>query len=610
MTDPANIIKLPTKRIRPINRPSGRKPMRIGGVLLKEVPYKDEWRIQATWRDPSKVKPRGKKWFKNWRAAEQFANQESKRLDVIKERSVGRFTGSDACDSYLKRCNQRVKNGSLTLDTFAAYERDVEKVIRPQFGDVALAAITSLNVEDWAIELSARFSNHTMARTMIRLNEVLDHAVNRDMLHVNPLRVKKVKLGLKYKKRADIPDRSDLEALRVYLNDPRPAHNNRLKWSCLRVLVLLGASCGLRAGEVAGLRWDSIDPVTGEIEVKESIAQKQGRKGPKTEAGYRKIPLSPRAREILEEHAVIYKEIWGKPVGSVLRSRDMDYLRPHMVTAWFTEVMNECGLVKDPNSKPNAQGNRIPKFSFHALRHWCASHWIKATGGDVQQVSKWLGHKNASMTLDIYGHCLDDPEARAKMERIPDWLNPLVPLDAPVQPRLRLSPPEEPPMEVLPPPVSAMPMPISIPDIAKPWLRSFLEMLWQGTPMSEAYRRIADQVEPHVMPTGGIRNRPAFGQNRVLAELARLKLPTPKEIVARWRDERIIQVYENDPRHPTIDIARMTGTSKSVVHRALKSRGLRVHNEGPNNLLKWREEQRLAKQGKTPPQHKKQLKLL
>ena len=416
----------PMMKSKSMTKPSGRKPMRIGAILLKELPYKDEWRIDLTWRDPARGKSgRGHQTFHNWRHAEEFAVRENARLEILKEQGAGRYTVNDAAESLRKRCEQRVKSKDKTLgkETFQRYDQLIG-LLQLEFGNKKLHAVLIREIEDYFHALSGKYAASTLRGMLMMLSMIFDHAVNRGMLNANPLRTQKVKLPGKIKKRADIPDRSDLEVLREYLNQPKPIFNKGLKWSCLKVLVLLGASCGMRAGEVAALRWDSIDRETGEIEVKESIGKLTGRKPPKSEAGYRKIPTTLRAQEILDDHAKFYKQTEGKCVGPVLKIREGgDHLDPRMVSIWFTEVMSECGLIK-PDTKR-------PKFTFHALRHWCASHWMKATGGDVHQVAKWLGHKNASMTLDIYGHCLDDPEAREKFLRIPDWLDPIIELDAP-----------------------------------------------------------------------------------------------------------------------------------------------------------------------------------
>jgi Phage integrase family len=43
----------------------------------------------------------------------------------------------------------------------------------------------------------------------------------------------------------------------------------------------------------------------------------------------------------------------------------------------------------------------------HGLRHTAASLAI-AAGADVKVVQQMLGHKSATMTLDLYGHLFDD----------------------------------------------------------------------------------------------------------------------------------------------------------------------------------------------------------
>jgi site-specific recombinase XerD len=46
---------------------------------------------------------------------------------------------------------------------------------------------------------------------------------------------------------------------------------------------------------------------------------------------------------------------------------------------------------------------KIPGFHPHELRHTAASLAI-ASGPDVKVIKQMLGHKSATMTLDLYGH--------------------------------------------------------------------------------------------------------------------------------------------------------------------------------------------------------------
>ena len=56
-------------------------------------------------------------------------------------------------------------------------------------------------------------------------------------------------------------------------------------------------------------------------------------------------------------------------------------------------------------------------MSFHSLRHTSASLMI-AAGVDILTISRRLGHRKASVTLDTHGHLIQgkDAEAASKLE--------------------------------------------------------------------------------------------------------------------------------------------------------------------------------------------------
>ena len=592
-----------------ITKPSGRKPMRIGAILLKEVPYKDEWRIDLTWRDPGKPpgKERCHRTRRNWRHAEEFAAKENKRLELLKEKGAGRHTFNDAADSYIKKYEDRSKAkdsggySGCTRDSFMTLQSIVENHLRPRFGHMRLAEISSRHIEDWITEQAKIAKPRTLKLRMGELNRVLSHAVDREMLLVTP---KKVRVPGKILKRAKIPDRSDLEMLREYLMGPRPLKHGRFAWSCRRMIVLFAVSCGLRAGEMSALEWDDIDRETGEIDINKARAHYQGLKGPKTEAGYRKLPTTPATREIINEHAEVYKQFYGKCVGPVLKSREKDYLAASEVSRVFRETMRECGLA-DPNT------NQI-KFTTHAGRHWTASHWLKSTA-DVHQSTKWMGHKNPSMTLDIYGHCLDDPESRAKFERMPDWLIPTIESDSPSalppvenSESLRALPAPEDSFE-FGPKANGQVEPehlIDVPDIAEPWVKPFLKLLQQGMKPADAYFEIAP-----LMPNLRSTKNPTVMKwatvlERICAEFKRLKLPEPRTIASRIRAEKILKLHGE--KYQVFEIAKLVGCEKSTVNNVLRSR----HKGNANNPLNRKANMSVNLGRKPQPEHKKQLKLL
>jgi len=49
---------------------------------------------------------------------------------------------------------------------------------------------------------------------------------------------------------------------------------------------------------------------------------------------------------------------------------------------------------------------RKPTLRIHDLRHTCASIWLGG-GADPKVVQRILGHASAAMTMDLYGHLID-----------------------------------------------------------------------------------------------------------------------------------------------------------------------------------------------------------
>ena len=60
--------------------------------------------------------------------------------------------------------------------------------------------------------------------------------------------------------------------------------------------------------------------------------------------------------------------------------------------------------------------NNIPHIHFHDLRHSCASFLLKS-GGNLKEVSSWLGHSSINITADTYLH-LDVESKRDSINRL------------------------------------------------------------------------------------------------------------------------------------------------------------------------------------------------
>jgi integrase len=391
----------------------------LGECTFTKAHYKDQWKVDIHWKDPSKSadprKQRCKHRVDNPRAARQYAEKVNAKLALSKGGT--NFTFNHVVDAWLKSCERRAraKEPDLSLQTVNNYRRAIEPA-RAKLGPMLAHQIKTKHIRRWAEEQAHRYKKRTILGQLSMINKALNYAQREDMLgegRVNPLKIDPMSMRMKDSGPVSVPDRSNMQRLRDYLMGPRPYMHGRLTWSVLRVATALAATCSLRASESCGLCWDQIDGDTGEITVVRRVVRGplEVREGTKSPAGIRKIPTNLEMRQILNEHMAIYVENFGKPVGHVLRTGKSEFMSPGVLSGYFANMMKEAGIV-DQKGKP--------KFSYHGLRHWFAAFWIKHT--NIYEAKTWTGHKQASTILDLYGFYIDDEEGRAKFESVPDWL--------------------------------------------------------------------------------------------------------------------------------------------------------------------------------------------
>ena len=177
--------------------------------------------------------------------------------------------------------------------------------------------------------------------------------------------------------------------------DTVPAH--------YRALVLTSAGLGLRQGEACGLTVDRIDFLRRQVRIDRQLISPSGagpvRFGPtKTPSSNRVIPLPDAVGEALAAHL---ERFGSGPDGLVFTSATGSPLRRSTWGKAYKSAATAVGV----------------DSSTHDLRHHCASILI-SSGVSIKSVQRFLGHKNASETLDTYGHLMpgDDDRLRAAID--------------------------------------------------------------------------------------------------------------------------------------------------------------------------------------------------
>ena len=163
---------------------------------------------------------------------------------------------------------------------------------------------------------------------------------------------------------------------------------------------------GLRVGEVSALFPSDID--NNYIYINKTVTRNEiggyiiG-ETPKTEKGKRAIPLNADLKRILEEQTKQNKEFFGLSFEKtpVFRSFDGQLLRVYSINR---EIERIC---KTAN---------IERFTCHSFRNTFATRFIEQRPQDFKILSEILGHKDISITLNLYTHVMNENKINAMQE--------------------------------------------------------------------------------------------------------------------------------------------------------------------------------------------------
>jgi integrase len=297
-------------------------------------------------------------------------------------------------------------NHGLAPKTLERYRELAELQIIPHLGAKVMQQLKPHEVETWhdtLLKSGAKNGGPLAARTVGHAHRVLHRALQRavksEVLARNVARVKP-------------PPKVEDEEVEILTAEEITVVIDRLVGHRLHEIVVVDLATGLRRGELLALRLSDVDLDRAMITVERSLEEtKNGLrfKSPKTKHGKRTVALPANAVAVLREHR---RKLLETRIALGLGKPDDD-------TLLFAEV---DGSPTPPNRltrrwQDACESLDLPRVSFHALRHTCASALI-AAGLDVVLISRRLGHANPIVTLNVYGHLFkrDDSAAAEAIE--------------------------------------------------------------------------------------------------------------------------------------------------------------------------------------------------
>lgn len=284
---------------------------------------------------------------------------------------------------------------SLAPRTVECYQSLLRLHIAPTIGSVSLRSLSASSISSLLSSLLAAGHSRTAQLVYVLLRAALRSAAACGRLKRSPMDQMS-------------PPRHRRSQPRWWSPDELRQFIAATKDSPYHVAWQLALCCGLRRGELAGLRWSDVDLRQGVLHIRN---QRQPISGagvidapPKSQSGIRDIPLPSALIELLNRHLATQaalSAINDKPKPRYVVSRDGSPINPHRLNHALAEDIALAG---------------VRPINLHGLRHSMATLAV-SLGVSMRVLQTLLGHSSYNTTANIYTHVLHTDQAAA-MDKI------------------------------------------------------------------------------------------------------------------------------------------------------------------------------------------------
>lgn len=315
-----------------------------------------------------------------------------KLAKALSQREDGLFFDDEGLtvEGYLERWLKDSVKENVRSRTLSNYQMQVRRHIVPALGRIKLKNLTPAHVQGlYRQKLDTGLSSSSVRYIHAVLHRALKQALRWGLIPRNVTDAVDIPKLVREEVRALSP-----EEARQFL---KAARGDRFE-----ALYVLALSCGLRRGEILGLKWTDMDlGAKGTLRITRQLQRMRDGSGlqftaPKSGKG-RAVRLPKRAVEALKAHRARQAEEKLK-AGSL-------YEDGGLVFATEVGTPLEPSNIDRRSFKPLLEKARLPDIRFHDLRHTCATTLLKM-GQHPKFVQDLLGHANIALTLDTYSHVL------------------------------------------------------------------------------------------------------------------------------------------------------------------------------------------------------------
>ena len=323
--------------------------------------------------------PKRKTYYVRWRVIDRstgnvshkkksgFATKkEAKEYEAAQETEINALLFSDVLEDYLASLK-----GYASEETIHSKRRQISHYCS-QFMNMDVNAISKKMVSDWKNDLSTKpIAIDTKNQILANFKAVGKYAYLYNDVENFAKILKRFPKSSSDVHEMNIISPEDFELILSFMDNEDYKRFFRFLYHT-----------GVRRGEAIGLKKDAVDGRY--VQIRESI-RRRGKTSLKTPSSRRTILLDDVAYEIVQ----YYMDMEGDYVFG-----GYEPIAPQSISNNWNPALKKANKVKN-----------IGHVRIHDLRHSFVSNAIM-NGANIVTVSKYVGHKNTTMTLDIYSHLL------------------------------------------------------------------------------------------------------------------------------------------------------------------------------------------------------------
>lgn len=278
------------------------------------------------------------------------------------------------CSSYLRR-----------IDTL--------KILKKT--PIAKMKIQDISIIDINTTLSSltNYSNSSINKVNILINNTLDYAVLNKVIPNNPYKIKGAIIKPKSNKKDKIIEALTIDEQKALVEELNKSNDE------YKDILLIALYSGMRIGEILALSAEDIDLKNNLIHINKSITKTMEYitigDTTKTYSGTRDIPILPQLMYVLKRY--------NNRIGLLFTNKGR-LIQPTTINSHFKKICKDAGIKVyiTKKKKDNKYVNlKTSSVNTHMLRHTFATRCIES-GMSAIVLSKILGHKSIEITLDTY----------------------------------------------------------------------------------------------------------------------------------------------------------------------------------------------------------------